>query len=464
MDTPRDDRPDIRFKPTDGACFNPNEALYWNREALAKELERTFELCHSCRMCFKYCQSFPTLFDAVDSHGGNVRRLDDTTTRRVVDECFQCKLCYTQCPYTEREGHEFALDFPRLMLRAKALRRRAEGIPLRDRMLADPDRIGRIGSKAAGLANWSNCFRPNRILMEKVAGIHRDKLLPQFSNPTFHRWLADRNGGEVETREGEHLVVLFATCFVTYNNPDVGRAAFEVLRHNECRVASPEVVCCGMPALDAGDLDLARAKARRNVEALLPWVERGYRVAVINPTCSLMMREEYPELLDDQTDRRLAEAARKVAEAVRDLSELLWELRADGRFKEDFQSTPGSSVAYHAPCHLRMQSIGFRGRDLMRRIPGVKPRLVAECCGHDGTWAMKKEYFALSQRNGEKAFSGMREAEAAIWTTDCPLAALQFEQACGVRALHPVEILARAYRPDGFPTSVPKPDDSETVG
>jgi len=448
--------PDIRFQATDGLTYNPNEPLYWERSALAKELERSFELCHSCRMCFKYCQSFPTLFDAVDTHG-DVRRIPEQTRRKVVDECFQCKLCYTQCPYTEKENHPFKLDFPRLMLRAKAIARREGGIPLRDRMLSDPDRLGRLGSLLPGLANWGNRLRPNRILMEAVGGIHRDKLLPSFSSPTFDAWFRTQTGGVEETPDGEHPVVLFATCFVTYNNPAVGKAAVAVLRHNGCRIACPGVECCGMPALDAGDIDLARRKAKRNVTALAPWVERGYRIAVINPTCSLMMREELPLLLDDPADRSLAEAARRVAAATRDLCEYLWELRAEGHFKEDFRSTPGASVAYHAPCHLRMQSIGFRGRDLMRRIPGVKPRLVAECCGHDGTWAMKKEYFELSLRNGEKAFAGMREAEAEVWSSDCPLAAVQFEQACGRRALHPVEVLERAYRDDGFPQRVSAP-------
>ena len=209
-----------------------------------------------------------------------------------------------------------------------------------------------------------------------------------------------------------------------------------------------------MPALDSGDLELTRRKARANVVALKPWVDRGFTIAVVNPTCSLMMRQEYPELLDDPADPGLAEAARAVAGATRDLGEFLYELRTAGHFREDFRSTPGGPVAYHAPCHLRMQNIGFRGRDLMRRIPGTKPKLVAECCGHDGTWAMKKEYFPLALKYGEKAFAGMRETEAELWTTDCPLAAVQFEQACGRQALHPIEVLARAYRPDGFPTPV----------
>ena len=447
---------DIRFAPTDGLTYNPNEAKYWDREALGKEIERAFELCHSCRMCFKFCQSFPTLFDAVDRHG-DVRAIPEATKLKVVDECFQCKLCYTNCPYTDAEKHEFRLDFPRLLMRANAVRRRERGIPLRERLLSDPDRLGRMGTLTPALANWANAFKPNRILMEKLVGIHRDKLLPPFEKPTFPDWFKKRTAGAQETARGRHPVVLFATCFVNWNRPAVGKAAFEVLSHNDCSIACPEVSCCGMPALDGGDVDFARKQASRNVDVLLPFVERGYKIAVINPTCSLMMRQEYPELLKGSDRGRRDEAASKVASAVRDIGEFLNELRQAGEFKEDFRSTPGGPVAYHAPCHLRMQNVGFRGRDLMRRIPGVQPKLVAECCGHDGTWAMKKEYYHLAMANGRKAFDGMNEADAEVWSTDCPLAAVQFEQACGKKALHPVEVLARAYREDGFAKRV-EPD------
>ena len=447
---------DIRFAPTDGLTYNPNEGKYWDRGALQKEIERAFELCHSCRMCFKFCQSFPTLFDAVDRHG-DVRKVPAATTSKIVDECFQCKLCYTNCPYTEAEGHEFKLDFPRLMLRANAVRRRERGIPLRERLLSDPDRLGRLGTMTPGLANWANRFRPNRVLMEKLGGIHRDKLLPRFERPTFPSWFKKQTGGADETPAGKHPLVLFATCFVNWNRPAVGKAALDVLVHNECSVACPDVNCCGMPALDGGDVELARRHASRNLDVLLPYVERGYKVAVINPTCSLMMRQEYPELLTGSDGGRRDEAVRKVAAAVRDVSEFLFELRQAGQFKEDFRSTPGGPVAYHAPCHLRMQNVGFRGRDLMRRIPGAQPKLVAECCGHDGTWAMKREFFDLAMSNGRKAFEGMRETGAEIWSTDCPLAAVQFEQACGKVPLHPVEVLAKAYREDGFANRVEPP-------
>jgi Fe-S oxidoreductase len=449
----------IKYAPTDGLTYNPNEDKYWDEAALRKEIERTFDLCHGCRMCFKFCQSFPTLFDAVDAADGDIRKLAPETTRKVIDECFQCKLCYTQCPYTEDEGHEFRLDFPRLMLRANAQRRRREGVPLREKLLADPDRLGKVAGLTPGLANWANTFRPHRILMEKLLGVHRDKLLPRFESPSFPSWFERRQDGREETSTGTHPVVLFSTCFVNHNNPAVGRAAVEVLEHNDCKVSCPQLNCCGMPALDGGDLEFAKKQAAANVRTLRPWVEKGYRIAVVNPTCSLMMRKEYPELLDDPADADLAESARVVAGATRDLGEFLHELRKDGLFKEDFRSTPDGPVAYHAPCHLRMQSIGFRGRDLMRRIPRVKPKLVAECCGHDGTWAMKTEYFELSKKNGRKAFEGMTETGAEIWTTDCPLAAIQFEQACGKKAYHPVEVLARAYRADGFPTPVESRDD-----
>ncbi len=450
----------IRYAPTDGLTYNPNDPKYWDAQALDKEIVRTFDLCHGCRLCFKFCQSFPTLFDAVDRHG-DVRRIPESTRLRVIDECFQCKLCYTQCPYTESEGHEFKLDFPRLIQRANAVRRKETGIPLRERMLGNPDRLARLARPTAALANFANTFRPHRILMEKLMGIHRDKLLPRFASTSFGSWVR-REEARAPVRESDgDRVVLFATCFVEHNRPEVGQAAYRVLRHNGCRVACPPLNCCGMPALDGGDVAFAIRQARDNVRLLLPYVEQGYAVAVLNPTCSLMLRKEYPEILDDPKDRGLAEAARKVAAATRDGCEFLFELRKNGRFLEDFKSTPAGNVAYHAPCHLRMQNVGFRGRDLMRRIPEVKPVVTAECCGHDGTWAMKTEYFELAMKNGEKAFEGMRSAEAEVWTTDCPLAAVQFEQACGKKALHPIEVLDRAYREDGFATRVrPSPDQT----
>ena len=197
-----------------------------------------------------------------------------------------------------------------------------------------------------------------------------------------------------------------------------------------------------------GDLDTLRARARLYLDRLMPWVDQGAKILALNPTCSMLMRREYPELLEG-ADR---ERAQRRSEHVMGASEYLWSLRKEERFNTDFASSPGDPVSYHAPCHLRAQAVGFRGRDLIRKIPGVKPKMTMECCGHDGTWAMTVEGFESSQKVGKKAFDGMKKVGAEIWATDCPLAAIQFEQHAGVKPMHPMSVLARAYRADGFET------------
>jgi Fe-S oxidoreductase len=247
--------------------------------------------------------------------------------------------------------------------------------------------------------------------------------------------------------------VLFPTCYVQNNEPEIGRDTLEVMERNGVKTACVKgLQCCGMPAWETGDLETVRRQAASNLQILKPFVDAGAKVIALNPTCAMMMRREYPELLPEA----LRPEARRLAELVRDPSELLWEIRNEPRFNTDFKSTPGGPVAYHAPCHLRAQAVGFKGRDLLRKIPGVQPKLTMECCGHDGTYAMKVEGFENSIRVGQKAFDGMKEAEAEVWATDCPLAALQFQQHAGRKPLHPMSVLARAYRADGFPTPVAK--------
>ncbi|HEU5322036.1 MAG TPA: heterodisulfide reductase-related iron-sulfur binding cluster [Methylomirabilota bacterium] len=444
----------ISYRPTDGLSYDPAEPVYWDAAALDRELVRTFEICHGCRLCFKFCDTFPDLFRLIDQrHDGDVRRITAAERQAVLDTCFQCKLCEVNCPYTVRDRHEYQLDFPRLVHRFRAQRARARGVPLRDRVLADPDRAGALARASLGLASAANRTAAHRWLLEKVAGIHRDKLLPDFAGQSFEAWA--RRAGHVRAEPGGE-VVLFQTCYVQHNEPAIGRDTLEVLQRNGVDVrCAAGLRCCGMPAWEKGDLDALRAQARDNLAVLGPFVERGARVVAINPTCSMLLRREYPELVAPE-DRA---AARRVAEATRDPAEFLWSIREEPRFNTAFRSAPDGPVAYHAPCHLRAQAIGFRARDLLRKIPGVRPAMVAECCGHDGTYAMTVEGFEPSQRIGRNAFEGMREAQASVWATDCPLAALQFAQHAGVKPLHPMTILARAYREDGFPRRLPPPGD-----
>ena len=197
-----------------------------------------------------------------------------------------------------------------------------------------------------------------------------------------------------------------------------------------------------MPAWEQGDLETLRVNAKHNLDILIPFVEKGSKVLVINPTCSMLMRREYTELLGGE-DR---ERAKKLSEAVNDPSEYLWNIRNEDRFNTDVNSMPKEKISYHAPCHLRAQGIGFKGRDLLKKITGSNVKTVMECCGHDGTFAMKVEGFDASKRIGQKSFDGMKSEESEVWVTDCPLAALQFKQHAGVKPKHPMSILAEAYR------------------
>lgn len=438
----------ISYQPTDGLTYDPTEEKYWDKAALAKEIERTFEICHGCRLCFKYCDAFPTLFDLIDNtHDGDVLKITSQETERIMSQCFQCKLCEVQCPYTVRDGHEYQLDFPRLVHRHQAIRARERGVSRRDKFLGDPDAAGRAARASLGMANVMNRFAPSRWLMEKAMGIHRRKLLPDFAGSTFETW-AGRQG---LTKDVGGEVVLFQTCFVQHNEPEIGRDTVDVLRRNQVDVRCAKgLACCGMPAWEKGDLSAVRRQAHNNLEILMPFIEKGAKVLAINPTCSMMMRREYPELLEG-ADR---DRARRLSEAVMDPGEFLWSIRNEERFNTGFKSTPGPSVAYHAPCHLRAQGVGFKGRDLLRKIPGVVPKTTMECCGHNGTYAMTVEGFEPAGRIGGKAFDGMKQSDSPVWVSDCPLAALQFQQHAGRKALHPMTVLARAYREDGFPATV----------
>ncbi len=448
-----EDNKPISYLPTDGMSYDPEETKYWDSNALNKEVERVFEVCHGCRMCFKFCDSFPSLFKFIDErHDGDVKKLERVEVNQVVDECFQCKLCEVQCPYTPRDKHEYQLDFPKLMHRYKAIRVKEEGVKFRDKVLGNPDVAAVAARSSLGLANKLNRVPLHRQLMEKVLGIHRDKLLPDFADSTFEKW-ATEQGRMYQPADpiDKYETVLFQTCYVQNNEPQIGRDTLEVMDRNLVNTTCVAgLKCCGMPAWESGDLEAFRKNAKHNLDILYPFAKAGAKILGINPTCSMMLRREYPELVA-QEDR---EKAKVVSQHIQDPGEFLWSIRKEERFNTRFRSTPGE-VSYHAPCHLRAQAVGFKGRDLMKKIPGVKPKMVLECCGHDGTYAMKVEGYEGSIRAGKRAFEGMKDNKnSKVWATECPLAAIQFQQHAGVKPMHPMTILARSYRDDGFPTKV----------
>ncbi len=428
--------------PDTTPAYDLTDPRFWDEKDLRSEVERVFHLCAECRLCVKFCGSFPKLFDAIDSYctEEEFAEVDSTKLKpddvdEVVDLCFQCKLCNINCPYTPGD-HDWAIDFPRLMARAKAQHVKKHGVSFTDRMLGSPDLVGKLGSATAPMANWGNENRVHRLFMQGALGIHKDKKLPPFAWKTF----ASRFRSARREPEGEAVakVAYFATCFVNYNEPGIGLDTLEVMARNGVDVALAYRECCGMPSWHNGDMDKAKAQAQRNVELLLPFVEEGRTIVATNPTCSLTLRDEYPRMLGTQ-------AARDVAEHTTDPTAFLASLHAEGKFNRDFKTGPGR-IAYHQPCHLRAQRLGNKTGALLSLLPDTEVTMIQACSGHDGTWAMKRENFEASMRWGRQAFRGIEGAEAEVSCSDCPLAAIQIEQATGKHPLNPLQILARSYR------------------
>ncbi|TFG93991.1 MAG: hypothetical protein E4H11_07605, partial [Myxococcales bacterium] len=359
-----------------------DDAAYSDAGALDRELHRVGEVCHQCRRCLPLCPSFPKLFDLVDASPEEAAGVSQAGFEQVNELSFHCRLCYNHCPYTP--PHDWDVDFPALMRRHQLARAQRDGIPLARRLTTRTDWIGRVAALAPALMNFANRNRLSRILMEKLLGIHRDWIQPTYHSQTLRRWFRGR-GARSEGSNGR--VVLFATCSVEYNDPETGQAAVEVLERSGVRVDVHYERCCGMPFTDTGDLDSARANAEANVAMLLPKVEAGALVLVPGPSCSLMLKEEYPRLLR-------SEAARRVAAATRDLMEHIHQLARDKQLPRDFKQRLGK-VAYHAPCHLRAQNIGFRSRDLLALVAD-EVVLVDACSGVDGTWGMQARFHEAS--------------------------------------------------------------------
>ena len=423
-------------------AYDPTDSRYYDEKDLRTEAERIFGRCADCRLCVKFCGSFPKLFDAIDEYCTedkyaevDTKKLKHQDIDSVVDLCFQCKLCYIKCPYTPGD-HDWAIDFPRLLARAKAQRVKKQGVPLVDRLLGKPDLVGKLGTATAGLANWANENSINRHLLHRTLGIHKDKKLPPFASKSFAAHFRSYR----QNIRGEPVakIAFFSTCYVNYNQPEIGLDTLTVMAHNNVDVAFAYEQCCGMPLWHNGDMEGAIKAAKENVSRLIGHVAQGRTVVATNPTCSQMIRVEYPRMLG-------SDEAKTVATQTMDPMEFLARLAAQGNLKKDFKTGAGE-ISYHIPCHLRAQNIGYKTRDVLTMLPETKVRVVEECSGHNGTWAMKKENFEQSLKWGSRAFRAMAEGNPSVTCSDCPLAAIQIEQGTGRRPLNPMQILARSYR------------------
>jgi glycerol-3-phosphate dehydrogenase subunit C len=426
--------------------YDPKTPRYYDEPDLKKELDRVYDVCHTCRLCFNLCGSFPALFDAVDSKPNEVAGMTAAEHEKVVDECYQCKMCFVKCPYTP--PHEWAIDFPRLMLRADANRKKKSGIPFREKLLGAPEVAGEIGHATWPISNWMNEVKAHRWLFEKLVGVHREKKLPPFVEEKFEDWFENHRDEQVQKVERGELpaptkdkVALFWTCYFNWNDPEPAKATVRVLERNGVDVAGPPQVCCGMPSLDQGDVDSFLERARENLKVLRPLVDQGRTIVVPQPTCGYVLKSEYVNLLG-------GEDAKAVAAKTMDVCEYLVKLDSEGKLDKDFSKLPAGlgAVSYHLPCHLQAQNIGYKSRDVMRLIPKTRVMVNDRCTAHDGTWAMKTEHFEDSLRLGKKCFDQVEETEPKVVASDCPLAGMQIRQGTGRTVWHPIQIVDAAYR------------------
>ncbi|MHB8621256.1 MAG: anaerobic glycerol-3-phosphate dehydrogenase subunit C [Chloroflexota bacterium] len=408
--------------------------VFWDPADLRIEMLRQIEVCHGCRLCLPLCPDFPRLLDHIDNDvHGEVARLTDAHLADFVDWCYQCKLCFLKCPYTP--PHEFMIDIPKLLLRAKAVRAKQNGgATVQDRFLGNTDGNGRLFAKIAPLANLGASIKPNRVLMEKALGIHRDRLLPKYHAQTFVDWFNKRPRPSIHDPIAR--VALFYTCPVNYNDPEVGQAVVKVLEHNHVEVDVVQERCCGQPQLDGGEMEAAIEKIRYNISHIQEMVDRGYDILVPEPTCGMMLKKEYPTFF--------AEDMGPLLPHIFDVSEYLVKMDRDGKLSKAFKRETGR-VAYHMPCHLKYQAIGQQTLQLLRTIGSDVVFVDKGCSGMDGTWGMKTQYFDASLKVAHGLIEGMKAAQPATCVTDCGLSALQITQGTGLPVLHPYQLMEKAY-------------------
>ena len=432
----------ISRRPPSPPAVGPDDPRYFDAADLEAEAKRVFQVCHECRMCVNYCGSFPALFAAVDrdieaGRAEGAEKITPADRQLVTDLCWQCKLCYIKCPYTADEGAAELLDFPRLMAREKADRSRREGVPLVDKLLGEPGRLGQAaGGFRAPLSNFVGANKLARKLQEKATGISAEFPLPSFEAETFPAWLARHVPASGAGQAGE--VVMFSTCTGDYNITAGPKAAVRVLEHQGFRVLRPQgEVCCGMPNLDGGDLAAMRAKVEANVALLYPLVKEGRKVVALQPTCGYTMKQEWPVYSNTPE-------AHAVAKATMDVMELLEGLRRAKTLKKDFQRGLGQ-VTYHAACHLRAQKIAFPGLRLLSLVPDTDVRMVEQCSAVDGTWGMKAKNYEMGRKYAQKLVREINETPGATVVTDCPLSGLRIQKETGHLPVHPIEALQHAY-------------------
>ena len=420
---------------------------FYDEAPLFEELERVFDICHGCRRCFNLCNAFPTLFDAVDeSETMEVDGVPKKVYWEVVDHCYLCDMCYmSKCPYVP--PHEWNVDFPHLMLRAKAARFKKEGASVRDKVLSATDTVGKLAGipVVVDVVNASNRSKVGRKVLESTLGVHRSAPVPEYHSKTARKRLERLNGTKAPddvtpTATTRGKVALYATCYGNRNHPAINEDLVAVFEHNDIAVRLVEKeVCCGMPKLELGDLESVAKAKEINIPVLAAMVDDGWDIVTPIPSCTLMFKQELPLMFPDDED------VAKVKAAMFDPFEYLMLRHRDGELKTEFKKSLGK-VSYQVPCHLRVQNIGLKTRDILQLVPDTVVDAIERCSGHDGTYAVKREFHDISKKIAVPVVNKVKRSEADHFTSDCPMAAEQIVQDLDdYQPTNPMSLLRNAY-------------------
>ncbi len=419
---------------------------FYDEEDLNAELERVFDICHGCRRCVSLCNAFPTLFDLVDeSSTMEVDGVAKSDYIKVVDHCYLCDLCFlTKCPYVP--PHEWNVDFPHLMLRAKANKFKNNGAPLRDKMLSNTDQVGSflgipIIAQAANAVNHSVLMRRG---MQKVLGIHADAHLPDYQSKSAKKLFAIYQTSVASPKAAGSTsgkVAIFTTCYGNHNEPGLIDDLIKIFEHNE--IATKLITqdkCCSMPKLELGDLESVAQNKEHNIPIFHEIIQDDWDIVAPIPSCVLMFKQELPLMFPG--DEALAE----VQQAIFDPFEYLALRHKEEMLKTDFNTSLGK-ISYHAPCHLRVQKIGNKTKEILSLVPDTDIEIIERCAGHDGTYAVKQEFHDISMKIGRPVMNKIKKAEPNYYSSDCPLAGHHL--ANGLESdsspTHPLTLLKIAY-------------------
>jgi glycerol-3-phosphate dehydrogenase subunit C len=445
-----------------------NEPDFFDRAKTEAEMRRIFDICHGCRRCFNLCDAFPRLFDLIDnSDTGEFDSVAVSDYQKVADACTLCDMCFmTKCPYVP--PHEFNVDFPHVMLRYRAVEFHEGRVPWARTELGKTDRNGKLARYVAPVANWASDRhnQATRPVLEKVAQIDRNAALPQYHGRTFvarSRRTAPPVA-KVAPASGRKAV-LYATCFVNYNNPSIGEATRAVLAKNGVATETVYPQCCQMPQLEAGDLAKVAAGAKHVAATLGPYIDNGYDVIALVPSCALMLKFEWPLIVpEDAAVKKLSRATFDVAEYIVDIS------RKEGLAPG--LEPLGNAVTLHLACHARAQNMGQKAAEMLRLLPDAQVNVIERCSGHGGSWGVMKGNFEIALKVGRPVARQALRHPSAFVASECPLAGMHIlqgmeilagDEALPARAVHPIELVARAYGlAAGGPQEIAKTEIAKT--